>query len=181
MAVVPQPGDVVFQNTPGQQAMAITAATDSIYTHCGVVMHRGGKPFVLEAVQPVQIIPLAQWKARSPKTFKVMRLKDPSVLTPIAFAKAERWARQNVGKDYDGRFQWSEDRMYCSELVWKVFKHATGVELSPVKRFADFNLEHPRVKKLIVQRYGSLQHFPKHEKVVAPSDLEQSKLLVEVR
>ncbi len=66
--------------------------------------------------------------------------------------------------------------MYCSELVWKIDRHA-GVELCPPRRFRDYDLEKPSVRKIIRERFGGMDKLPLDEKVVAPSDLAASPLL----
>ena len=32
-------------------------------------------------------------------------------------------------KDYDLYFEWSDDKIYCSELVWKIYKNGADIEL----------------------------------------------------
>jgi hypothetical protein len=63
--------------------------------------------------------------------------------------------------------------------VWKAYQQA-GVELCPPRKFRDYNLQQPEVKKIIEERYGSMDRLPMDEKVVAPSDLAASTLLMEV-
>lgn len=171
-------GDVVFQSTAGEQAEAIRQATGSRYTHCGVVFEDGGAFKVLEASQPVKVTPLEVFRRRSlPGTFQVRRLKEPLAAGAIETGKA--WGKQQVGLNYDPHFRWDDQTLYCSELVWKVFKKA-GVELCPTKRFRDYELESPEVKKVIEQRYGSKDKMPQDEPVVSPGDLADSPLLVPV-
>ena len=33
------------------------------------------------------------------------------------------------GKNYDLTFEWSDDKIYCSELIWKIYKRSTGIEI----------------------------------------------------
>ena len=41
-----------------------------------------------------------------------------------------RWAgSQFLGRPYDLTFDWSHDRMYCSELVYKVYDRALGIKI----------------------------------------------------
>ena len=54
------------------------------------------------------------------------------------------------------------------------------MKLCEPRRFHDYQLDHPAVKPVIEQRYGSATKLPKDEPVVAPSDLASSELLVEV-
>jgi hypothetical protein len=173
-----QTGDVVFQSTSGEQAKAVRAATGSRYTHCGVIFEQDGAFKVLEASQPVKITPLEEFRQRSlPGTFEVRRLKEP--LSPAAIEAGKAWGKQQVGLNYDPHFRWDDQTLYCSELVWKVFKKS-GVELCPTKRFRDYELEAPEVKKVIEKRYGSADKMPQDEPVVSPGDLADSPLLVPV-
>jgi hypothetical protein len=172
-------GDIVFSGSKTGQGEAIIAATGSEFTHCGIVFRQGDRMMVLEAVQPVRIVTLEAFMGGpQPTVFAVRRLKTP--LGQAAMAKARTWAAAQVGKNYDARFGWGDDKLYCSELVWKVFEKG-GVVLCQPKRFRNYNLEHPKVRELIQARYGSIDHLPMTEKVVAPSDLAASALLLEVR
>jgi hypothetical protein len=58
-------GDLVFQNTRGNQGLAIMLASRSAYSHMGMIELDGeGRPWVIEAVGPVQTIPLDKWIER---------------------------------------------------------------------------------------------------------------------
>ena len=171
-------GDIVFSGSTGGQGGAIIAATGSPYTHCGIVFLSDGKPMVLEAVQPVSVVSLETFKSRSkPGTFMARRLKSP--LAPANYQVARTWAAAQIGKNYDARFRWDDATLYCSELVWKIYQHG-GVELCTPRRFRDYHLDDPKVKKLVEERYGSIEKMSLDEKVVAPSDLATSPLLVDV-
>ncbi len=176
--VLLQEGDIVFTGSEQGQGEAIIAATSSKYTHCGIVFRYKGKLMVLEAVQPVGVVPLEEFKSRSkPGSFLARRLKTP--LAPADYQSARVWAEAQIGKNYDGRFLWDDGNLYCSELVWKIYQRA-GVELCAPRRFRDYDLAKPSVKKLIEQRFGGMEKVPLDEKVVAPSDLAVSKLMVDV-
>jgi uncharacterized protein YycO len=174
-----QTGDIVFQDTGGAQGAAIQEATQSKFTHCGVVFESEEKLYVLEAIQPVRATLLKTWKARS-KIFHARRLRDRTALDDAAFEKSIKWGKRQIGKDYDLLFKWGDEKLYCSELVWKIYKHGTGIKLCEPKTFQAYFLQDPKVSKIIQARYGSLEDFPKNEPVVAPSDLAKSVLLEEV-
>ncbi len=38
-------------------------------------------------------------------------------------------AKRYLGKPYDLAFSWSDDRQYCSEVVWKVYQNAPGMRV----------------------------------------------------
>lgn len=173
-----QEGDIVFSSSKRGQGEAIIAATGSPYTHCGIVFEKDGKMMVLEAVQPVGVVTLERFISLSePGTFTAKRLK--TAVTPALYQKARSWAQNQVGRDYDARFLWDDTNLYCSELVWKIYQKA-GVELCPPRKFRDYDLEKPAVKKIIQQRFGAMDRVPMDEKVVAPSDIAGSTMLSEV-
>ncbi|GAA5483034.1 YiiX/YebB-like N1pC/P60 family cysteine hydrolase [Haloferula sargassicola] len=171
-------GDILFQGNKGPQSDAIRAATDSPYTHCGIVVEKNGQLAVFEAAQPVKVTPLTDFVSRSvPGTYKAMRLAQP--IHPAWLAKAKDWAEDLIGEPYDFKFEWSDDAYYCSELVWKTYL-AGGIELCKPKRFSDYDLEDPVVAALIEQRYGGIENLPLDEAAVAPGDLAASAMLAEV-
>ncbi len=175
-AYTPEEGDIVFQTSLSSQSIAIQKATHSPYSHVGIVLFRKGQPYVFEAVQPVKFTPLKAWLARGKDgRFVVKRTRQP--LDTTALAIFHRLAQRYEGKPYDLTFEWSDDRMYCSELVWKLYK-AAGIELAPLAKLGSFDLKDPAVQKILKQRYGS--NVPLDEPVIAPSALVDSPLLVTV-
>ena len=174
-------GDIVFQETDSNQAKAVKAATGSRWSHVGMVFHQDGKPMVIEALQPVRITPLSKFIARNPSSFYAMRLKDShKEINDNTIARAKSYCDEQLGKNYDFKFRWSDDKIYCSELVWKIYKEAADIELCKPRIFKEYNLTHPTVERIIKQRYGSIKNLPLNELLVAPSDLAQSDLLLEV-
>lgn len=170
-------GDIIFQETASAQSKAIQLATHSRYSHVGIIYFRNGKPFVLEAVQPVRISSLSSFIGRSVGGhYVVKRLKNAeAILTKPVLAKMQRIGRSFVGKNYDWVFGWSDARIYCSELVWKIYQRAAGIELSPTKKLREFDLSHPVVRAKMKERYG--KKIPLDEPVVAPSQIFESALL----
>lgn len=176
-AYTPVAGDIVFHTSTSAQSAAIQAATRSPYSHVGMVLFNHGKPVVLEAVQPVKYTPLDRWLRRGKAGhYVVKRLKSPISVDGVAKLTLE--AQRYIGKPYDLTFEWSDNRMYCSELVWKLYKSALGIELSPLSRLGSFDLTSPVVKAKLKERYG--QHIPMDEPVIAPSALLDSSLLITV-
>jgi hypothetical protein len=171
-------GDIVFHGGAGEQCDAVREATGSPFTHCGVVFEKDGRLMVLEAVQPVRVTSVEAFQQRSlPGTFHARRLKTPPAADAVARAKA--WGTRQIGRNYDHLFGWHDGALYCSELVWKAYAKA-GIELCPPRRFHHYRLDAPRVKAVIAKRYGSADKLPRDEPVVAPGDLADSPLLVEV-
>ncbi len=175
-AYAPQEGDIVFQTSLSSQSVAIQRATHSPYSHVGIVLFRNGQPYVLEAVQPVKYTPLNAWLARGKDgRFVAKRTRRP--LTSSAIAAFHRQAQVYLGRPYDLTFEWSDRRMYCSELVWKLYK-AAGIELAPLARLGSFDLSDPAVQGIIKKRYGT--RAPLDAPVIAPSAIFESRLLATV-
>lgn len=175
-AYTPREGDLLFQTSRSAQSVAIQKATHSPYSHVGIVLLHEGRPYVFEAVGPVKFTPLARWIHRGKNgRYVVKRMRKP--LSPTALAAIHRLAARYAGKPYDFTFDWSDTRMYCSELVWKLYK-AGGITLAPLATLGSFDLRDPLVRKILKQRYGN--HVPLNEPVIAPSALFDSPLLVTV-
>jgi uncharacterized protein YycO len=164
----PRNGDIVFHTSRSSQSLAIQLATRSPYSHMGIVYMRGAEAFVFEAVQPVKLTPLATWIERGEDArFVAKRLRDAqSRLTTNALQKMRAVGEEFAGKPYDPYFEWSDDRIYCSELVWKVFERGAGIQLGKVQTMADFDLSHAAVQAKIKERFGD--RVPLKEIVVSP-------------
>jgi len=109
----------------------------------------------------------------------VRRLKDhAAVLTPDGLAKLRAVAEKLEGRPYDAAFGWSDDRIYCSELVWKLYDRALGLRIGKLQRLKEFNLTDPVVLAKLHERYG--RQIPVEESVVSPVAMFQSPLLVTV-
>lgn len=172
-------GDIIFQTSRSSQSSAIQAATGSEYSHCGMVFDEDGL-YVYEAVQPVKMTPLREWTARGKGgKFVVKRLRDTA---PLQNARAYKTfceaAHVFFQKEYDLTFEWSDDKVYCSELVWKTYKNGLGIALCPTRKLRDFNLAAPEVRNSMKARYGT--HIPLDETVVSPKDIFESTLLTTV-
>jgi hypothetical protein len=171
-------GDLVFQTSQSAQSQAIQLATHSPYSHCGILFQEQGEWRVFEAVQPVSETSLAAWAARG-KDGKVVvkRLRNAdTVLTPAALRRLKAAGEQYRGKNYDLYFGWSDDRIYCSELLWKMYQQATGREIGKLQTLREFDLSHPAVQAKLQERYG--KHIPLNEKVISPVRMLESPELV---
>jgi uncharacterized protein YycO len=169
-------GDIVFQNSQSNQCKAIELATHSKYTHCGIIFWKNRKCYVLEAVQPVRYTLFEDWIGRGPNSqYAVKRLKDQTILSDTILIVMQKTGEQYLGKDYDIYFGWGNDAIYCSELVWKIYKKAAGLEVGSLHKLKDFDLTSKEVKRIMKQRYGN--NIPLEEAVVSPSNIFESALL----
>ena len=172
-----KPGDVLFQDLASRQGAAVKLATGSDYTHCGILFEQGGKQVVMEAVGPVRMIPLAEWIAQGVDGAYIVKRLDTlyGYLTPKAVAQMKAVGSAYLGRPYDAAFNWSDDELYCSELVWKVYYEGFGLPLCELRQLGSYDFSHPEVAAQARERYGD--SIPLDEPVVAPSDLFDSERL----
>ncbi|MCC7252437.1 YiiX/YebB-like N1pC/P60 family cysteine hydrolase [Hyphomicrobium sp.] len=103
-------GDIVFQKTITSASDAIMLASGSEYTHGGIVeIDKGGRPIVIEAVGPVQTVPLEKWiKKGNGSRVTIKRLK---ALAESDAKQAIAGARRYLGRPYDHYFYETRDQI----------------------------------------------------------------------
>ncbi|MCP2517127.1 YiiX family permuted papain-like enzyme [Achromobacter sp. 77] len=174
-----QTGDMVFQQSRSAQSLAIQQATHSPYSHMGMIVTRQGQAYVLEAAARVSYTPLSQWIAQGEGGhYVVKRLRDASQLTPDARARLAKAGAAYVGKPYDLVFAWSDDQIYCSELVWKIYERVLGVQIGALAPLKSFDLASPAVQAKMQERYG--KRIPWEEPIISPAAMFASDQLVTV-
>ena len=172
-------GDIIFQSSPSRQSAAIEEATQSPYSHCGIIFYENNVPYVYEAVQPVGKRRLDEWiESGVNGEFIVKRLKDSLLLTENVGKSLKNYAFEQFGKNYDGQFNWSDKEMYCSELVYKSYWNACHIKLANPKALREFNIDGPIVRKIMKERYGD--DIPYEEPMISPDQLVNSRLLFTV-
>jgi hypothetical protein len=173
-AVPLRDGDIIFHTSRSAQSVAIQRATHSPYSHVGLIFIRDGKPFVFEAISTVQYTPLTKWVARGDgRRYVVKRLKR--ALSDVQAAKLRAATRAFEGKSYDLYFEWSDRRIYCSELVWKIYQQALGVRIGELQKLREFDLTDAAVRAKMRERYGT--DVPLDEPVISPGAQFDSPLL----
>lgn len=172
-------GDIIFQTSRSPQSLAIQRATHSPYSHMGLILYRAGEPYVFEAVGPVRYTPLKAWISRGVGGhYVVKRLGTAALAGPNAVEKLRRAAESFQGRPYDLTFEWSDTRIYCSELVWKAYERGLGIRIGSLQRLRDFDLSDPAVQVRMKQRYNS--NIPLDETVISPAAMFEAGALVTV-
>jgi len=172
-----QTGDIIFHVSKSLQSLGIQKATKSRYSHMGLIVNKDGKAWVLEAVQPVKYTALQQWIDRGVERHYVVK-RFKTNLTVQQKQHLIKNAEQYLGQPYDLYFEWDNRALYCSEIVWKAYHDALGIELAPLSKLKQFDLSSSEVKQLMQQRYG--QNIPLNETVIAPQAIFASTALIEV-
>jgi hypothetical protein len=166
-------GDIIFHTSTSGQSKMLQVATKSKLTHVGIIFHIKGVPYVFEAVQPVSYRSLNSFiKSGVNGDYVVLRPRNELTQTQIDIMK--NYAMKQMGKNYDIQFTWGNDKMYCSELVYKVYESA-GINICAKNKFSSFDLSNEMVKNAIFSRYNkSGKKFDINEVVVAPVDIYKS-------
>jgi len=138
-----------FQTSRSNQSTAIQIATHSTYSHMGIIFLKNGRPYVFEAIRTVRYTPLKKWIDRGEGGhYVIKRLRNADrVMSSKAIEKLKSVAANFQGKPYDLTFGWSDDHIYCSELVWKIYDRGIGVKIGRLRKLRDFDLSNVAVKR----------------------------------
>lgn len=148
-------GDIVFQESTSSQAKYIKKATGSRYTHCGIIVQINGEPYVLEAVSTVTLTPFEEWKNRGvAKHVLTVKCNNPDFKID---------GDKYLGKKYDSEFKWDDRKMYCSELVYKIYQD-NGIDLGELHPVKHYNIKG-------MESYLKKRGISPDQLVIAPSDL----------
>lgn len=164
-------GDVIFQTSQSQQSPLIQIATRSKISHCGIIVMRNGKPYVLETLKTLVITPLDQFIARGEGgKYWLKRSKKENIKI-----KYDSY----LGKPYDLAFKFDNGKFYCSELVYDIYKNQLGIKLCEPKKVSAYLIlgtdKLPAIKKAMEKR-GITQN----QYAVAPVDIFESEYLESV-
>ena len=154
-----QEGDIVFIESQSSQSPYIKIGTMSKWTHCGVVVNTPDGMKVLEASKTVRLTPFAKFIGAAKNEHWCIRRPKQTISSPIQYQKY-------LGQPYDLEFKFDNGKMYCSELVWLIYKEH-GIELCKPRKVSSFAMTRlPKVKKLMNKRGISMD-----QEAVAPVDI----------
>lgn len=167
-------GDLIFHKSQTQQSTALKEATGSEWTHVGIILNNK----VVEETGGVKITAIKDFIARGKNhEYKVFRSPkfDSSMISSL------NAAIKFYDKPYDIYFEFTDDREYCSEFVYKVFLKSTGIQIGTVQKMREMNLDGPYVKALIKQRLTDTgRTLNLDEDIITPISLMSDKDLIEV-
>ena len=177
LSAIVKDGDIILQRADDLQAEAISQATHSNFTHVGIVFIKDGAPYVFEARKGVTSRTLNDFIStgfQSKYVLKRLRNGD-TILTPSALDQLKLIADSFKNRKYDFFFSWSDDYMYCSELVWKIYDRALHINIGNTQKLSDFDLSSPLVVKILERSYKG--NIPYDETVISPAAIADAKNL----
>lgn len=147
-----EPGDILLHSAKcGQYCDSIRAVTNSQIDHAAIVVKapktstlplvskfftKDGE--VVEAWTPIaKRTNLAEFIARDSGQYIQLRLK-PEYMNKNSINDVVKIAQSYVGKEYDYHFEESEDKIYCSELVYKAYEKGANIPVGKVQRISEF-------------------------------------------
>ncbi len=168
-------GDLVFETSSSAQSAAIQWATASPWSHVGIVEVSREGTFVIEALGKVSRTPWKAWRRRAARGGGVL------VMRPRGLDATKRWAavaeaKSFLGRRYDPRFGWGDDRIYCSELVVKAYERGAGISLGRREKLRDLRLF--GMESAAERRWGG--PVPKDLVLVTPASIATDARLARV-
>ena len=165
-------GDVIFQTSQSQQSPLIQIATRSKISHCGIIVMKNGKPYVLETLKTLVVTPLDKFIARGEGRKYWLKRSDKKNIK-IKYGSY-------LGKPYDLAFKFDNGKFYCSELIYDIYKNQLDIELCKPKKVSDYLIlgtdKLPQIEKAMKNR-----GITKEQYAVAPVDIFESDYLEDVK
>lgn len=177
-------GDLIFQKSLSPQSAAIKEATGSEWTHVGLLNYSEfGEWQVIESrKESVVVTPIKKFIERGKDhEILVMRWSRHEVSRPRNWNRVLLEIRALSGRPYDLLFEWSDQAIYCSELVFKSFIYVFGAAPGKLQTFGELKLDGPEVQRLIQERIVQKgKALSLDEKIITPVSLLNSPELIPV-
>tara|TARA_Y100001934_G_scaffold170643_1_gene202565 strand:+ start:2206 stop:2790 length:585 start_codon:yes stop_codon:yes gene_type:complete len=173
----PREGDIVFQALPLEDDLiqAIEGVTESTYSHVGVLLKRDTEWIVIEASRPgVIYTPFDEWKTKGRDgRWAAYRLKATYQDNITQFLGE---LQQHIGKPYDFKYELTEDKLYCSELIYHAWRSSTGEQMGELKKIGELNWKPYRE---VIEKYNQAS-VPVERQVISPIELSKADQLEKI-
>ena len=168
----PVAGDIVFQSLGGSPLTdMIEGVTRSGYSHCGIVAQKKGGWSVIEAIGPVREIPLGDWiRQGQHQNFAAYRLKPAYAANTNGFVKS---AETYLGRPYDIHYAMDDEKIYCSELVFKAYRNSAHEDLGHLVKLKELNWK-PHADFIRQIEGGTV---PLEREIITPANLAKADQL----
>jgi hypothetical protein len=135
------------------------------------VSNQNGNWLVYEALDGVEATPLKEFIFRGRNHgFAVFRLK-PAHQDHVS--KTVENVRSYLGRPYDARYRMDDEKIYCTELIFKAYQDASGEQLGKLVCLSDLNWR---------PFQDTIQHFeggpvPLDREMTTPKDMAHASQL----
>ncbi len=170
----PKEGDIIFQSLPfGALTKVIEGVTSSPYSHTGLVIRKDDSWYVREAIGKVKDTHLYLWILRGRgDNFSVYRLKkEYQKYIEETVAQSTKF----LGQPYDFFYELGDERIYCSELIFKSFKRATSQDMGKLVKLESLNWKPHKEFILSIEN-----RIPLDRVMITPKDLSEAKQIRQV-
>jgi hypothetical protein len=165
-------GDILLQPLSCWTCLLIEAQERSIYSHMGIVVETNPQVLVAEAYSPrVEIKTFAAFSAKTERGQSIRVLRSKENITDFNLKDLVETYFLNLNYDAQFRidnFDQHGEKIYCSELVYKIFRH--------------FYIAQPQLKVMLFdinpQQWDRFfgNNTPRGELGISPADYEGSDL-----
>jgi hypothetical protein len=169
-------GDIVMQNSDDPKMVEFGNVCGSKYNHCGIIFirPRDHMYMVAEVKDSVRLTPLTEWVDRGVgQHVALLRLKNASqVLSPAKADRLKKGGNAFRGKKYDGALSWSDDAVYSTEMVWKMYKSTLNIEICELGKISDVKIAGTKTEEVMKRKYG--QPLPPASQFLSPDAIYKS-------
>ena len=165
-----QTGDIVFQESlyPNHQIMGLLSKNS--INHCGIVLEKDQRYYVIEVLNGVQKTPMDDWVLRGKnREYLALRLREH----PENKERLTIELLKVLNHPTDSLFSWTDDAYYNAELVYKIYERAFDIQLGKFRVILT-----PTLPEEVQQQMGKYRYLlPPKVEFIAPIDiLSDSKL-----
>jgi uncharacterized protein YycO len=171
-----EPGDIIMQSEGVFIETASRVATGSKWTHVGIVINHKGRNCVLEAIKTITCTSINSYLKRGKDH---LFLRPRKKLSNKAKRKISHAGSRMIGKKYDYKLSWGDDKLYCSELVYKVYLKSLGIKIGRPKKvkYHLLGLTLPIVKfssNKLPHQFKSLSRININDQAITPGSISRS-------
>ncbi len=162
-------GDLIFLDIDSVIFEQVAKATQTWTSHVGVAIYKESQWHVAESTLPLsKITPLCKYLSKTQdERVEVRRLVQPMSEQQMLLLKDE--LSQHMGIFYDTGFNFESSKMFCSKLVYVVFKSALDLEVGSIKPLKVLLKENPDGNTTF-WKWWYFGNIPWERKTVTPKD-----------
>lgn len=165
-------GDILLLDMDCFSCELIEKQTNGPFSHSGIILKYGTKVYVAQSLGIVHHLPLAKFLRYTNKPVQVVRPKFINFTKRRALL--ESYQNDFLNMPFDHEYTWDDDKLYCSEFIYKILKSVYAIEnFAPKPMRYDVNEDGWR-------RYFGGNEPPHGQPGLSPNDFYRSSDFVEM-